>query len=56
MRSLLADRLKSFDLFFTNFSCSSFTSGDRRSDLIVRFGSGSETPRSLRRAVEAVLL
>jgi hypothetical protein len=30
--------------------------GDRRPDLIVRFGYGSETPRSLRRPVEAVLL
>jgi hypothetical protein len=35
---------------------SSLGIGDRRPDLIVRFGYGSKTPRSLRRPVEAVLL
>lgn len=30
--------------------------GDRRPDLVVRFGRGSEMPRSLRRPVEAVLV
>jgi hypothetical protein len=30
--------------------------GDRRPDLVVRFGYGPQTPRSLRRPVEAVLL
>ena len=30
--------------------------GDRRPDLVVRFGRGPEMPRSLRRPVEAVLV
>lgn len=30
--------------------------GDRRPDLVVRFGRGKEMPRSLRRPVESVLV
>ncbi len=30
--------------------------GDRRPDLVVRFGRGPEMPRSLRRAVDAVIV
>ena len=30
--------------------------GDRRPDLVMRFGYGPDTPRSLRRPVDAVLL
>ncbi|PON10382.1 Tat pathway signal protein, partial [Candidatus Entotheonella serta] len=30
--------------------------GDHRPDLVVRFGSGPEMPRSLRRSIEAVII